>query len=50
MPIPWFGKRDSSTVEDPVCRMEVDIGKPTGGNWECRRETYYLCGPGYNQA
>ena len=50
MPIPWFGKKESVTAEDPVCHMEVDTGKPPGGSWEHQGETYYFCGPGCNRA
>ena len=35
---------------DPVCHMEVDTGKPPGGNWEHDGVTYYFCGPGCNRA
>jgi YHS domain-containing protein len=48
--IPLFGKKDSPTAVDPVCGMNVDMNKPSGGTWEHEGETYYFCGPGCNRA
>ena len=49
MRIPLF-TRKSETAIDPVCHMEVDMGKPPGGIWEHNGSTYYFCGPGCNRA
>ena len=50
MKIPLFGKKEGSTVVDPVCNMDVDMSNPSGGTWEYEGETYYFCGPGCNRA
>lgn len=34
------------TAEDPVCHMDVDMKKPSGGTHERQGTTYYFCGPG----
>ena len=44
-----FGKSKPKAI-DPVCHMEVDMGKPPGGIWEHDGVTYYFCGPGCNRA
>jgi YHS domain-containing protein len=49
MRIPLF-TRKTETAIDPVCHMEVDMGKPPGGTWEHNGSTYYFCGPGCNRA
>ena len=49
MRIPLF-TRKSETAIDPVCHMEVDMGKPPGGIWEHNGSTYYFCGHGCNRA
>ena len=49
MRIRLFGKRKPKAI-DPVCHMEVDMGKPPGGIWEHDGVTYYFCGPGCNRA
>ena len=33
-------------AEDPVCHMQVDVGKPPGGTHHYNGVTYYFCGPG----
>ena len=50
MKIPLFGKKDGPTAVDPVCDMNVDINKPSGGTWDHEGETYYFCSPGCNRA
>ena len=47
--MPLF-KRGGSTAKDPVCNMDVDTKKSSGGTWEYNGETYYFCGPGCNRA
>ena len=49
MRIRLFGKSKPKAI-DPVCHMEVDMGKPPGGSWEHGGVTYYFCGPGCNRA
>ena len=49
MRIPLFAKKEP-TATDPVCHMEVDMGKPGGGTFEHEGTTYYFCGPGCNRA
>ena len=49
MRIRLFEKSKPKAI-DPVCHMEVDRGKPPGGNWEHDGVTYYFCGPGCNRA
>ena len=34
------------TAEDPVCHMQVDVKKPSGGTHEHQGTTYYFCAPG----
>jgi len=46
MRIPLFGKSKIDTEVDPVCRMDVDIKNPPGGEYEHEGEIYYFCGPG----
>ena len=41
-----FLRRGGSTAIDPVCKMEVDTKKPSGGTHEHEGQTYYFCGPG----
>jgi xanthine dehydrogenase accessory factor len=43
-------KRGGETAVDPVCHMDVDIGKPPGGKWDHQGTSYYFCGPGCNRA
>ena len=38
--------RNPDVATDPVCDMQVDMGKPNGGTYDYRGETYYFCGPG----
>ena len=38
--------RKPEMAEDPVCHMQVDMGKPPGGSHEHEGNTYYFCGPG----
>ena len=49
MRIPLFGRKPE-TATDPVCHMDVDVRRPSGGTWEFGGETYYFCGPGCNRA
>ena len=49
MRIPFLSKR-GPTATDPVCQMDVDMGRPPGGSWEHDGVTYYFCGPGCNRA
>ena len=49
MRIRLFGKSKPKAI-DPVCHMEVDMGKSPGGIWEHDGVTYYFCGPGCNRA
>ena len=37
-------------AEDPVCGMQVDMGKPPGGSWSYDGRDYYFCAPGCNRA
>lgn len=49
MKIPLFS-RSGESATDPVCGMQVKIGKPPGGTYVYQGETYYFCGPGCNRA
>lgn len=42
--------RGSDTAIDPVCDMEVDMRKPSGGTYDYNGATYYFCGQGCNRA
>jgi YHS domain-containing protein len=46
MRIPLFGRGKTETAVDPVCSMDVDVKKPSGGTHEHEGQTYYFCGPG----
>ena len=46
MRIPLFGRGKVDTAVDPVCKMDVDVKKPSGGTHEHEGQTYYFCGPG----
>lgn len=46
MRIPLFGSGKAETAVDPVCKMDVDVKKPSGGTHEHEGQTYYFCGPG----
>ena len=46
MRIPLFGMGKADTDVDPVCKMDVDVKKPSGGTHEYEGQTYYFCGPG----
>ena len=35
-----------ATAIDPICKMDVDIDNPPGGESEHDGETYYFCAPG----
>ena len=35
-----------ATVVDPVCRMDVDLDNPPGGQSDYQETTYYFCAPG----
>ena len=35
-----------ATAIDPICKMDVDIDNPSGGESEHDGETYYFCAPG----
>ena len=35
--------RGGPKATDPVCHMEVDTGKPPGGKWDYKGQTYYFC-------
>ncbi len=35
-----------ATAVDPICRMDVDIENPPGGQSEHKGGTYYFCAPG----
>ena len=50
MKIPLFSKKSSESATDPVCGMDVDMGKPPGDTWKYEGVTYYFCGPGCNRA
>ena len=45
-----FFKRSAVTATDPVCDMDVDTKKASGGTFEHEGQTYYFCGPGCNRA
>ena len=45
-----LGMGDRDTAEDPVCGMQVDVGKPPGGSWSYGERDYYFCAPGCNRA
>ena len=49
MRIPLFGKSGAKAT-DPVCHMEVDMDKPSGGTFDHDGTTYYFCGPGCQTA
>ena len=49
MRIPFLGNRKSTAV-DPVCGMDVETNRPSGGSFEHEGQTYYFCGPGCNKA
>lgn len=44
MKIPFLSKLEPAI--DPVCQMEVDTKKPSGGTSEHDGTTYYFCGNG----
>ena len=46
MRIPLFSRGKAETAVDPVCKMDVDVKKPSGGTHEYGGQTYYFCGPG----
>ena len=46
MRIPIFGRGKAEMAVDPVCHMDVDMKKPSGGTYEHGGQTYYFCGPG----
>ena len=50
MPLPFFKRKTETKAVDPVCHMDVDVGKPSGGVWEYQGTAYYFCGPGCNRA
>ena len=35
-----------ATAVDPVCKMDVDVDNPPGGESEYQETTYYFCAPG----
>ena len=35
-----------ATAIDPICKMEVDTGNPSGGQSEYQGTSYYFCAPG----
>ncbi len=45
-----LGRRKGPTAIDPVCHMEVDMEKPSGGTYEYKGQKYYFCAPGCNRA
>ena len=46
MRIPFLSRGKGETAIDPVCKMDVDVKKPTGGTAEHEGQTYYFCAPG----
>ncbi len=43
-------KGKAKTAKDPICGMDVDVGKPAGGTAEYEGKTYYFCSPGCRTA
>ena len=35
-----------ATAVDPVCKMDVDVDNPPGGDSDYQQTTYYFCAPG----
>ena len=35
-----------ATAVDPICKMDVDVDNPPGGQSDYRGTTYYFCAPG----
>ena len=50
MRVPLLGRGGGPKAMDPVCHMEVDTEKPTGGSFAYEGTTYYFCGPGCNRS
>ncbi len=39
-----------ATEVDPICKMDVDVDNPPGGQSEYEGTTYYFCAPGCKTA